>query len=180
MLGRKNSEELNLLQQSVWQALSEGKPHAADLKELSERGVTPLEVNHLLERWATLTLYDAFTVEPPGVKKPLELVGASEHYLVYDRGPCILLGPKNLFCHERTFADGMKTVEAASDEVFKRNWAVDLVGYYIWQRVAWVRLQCLALQNGCGVQVLGFQPAVQDHRIVKQKVMHVGEGLRLD
>lgn len=174
-----NTDEVDALSQKVWQALSDGKPRPS-LKELMERGVSPLEVHYLLERWATLTFYDVFNMQPPGEKTPLELVGASKHFLVYDRGSCLVVGPKDLFSHERTFLDGMKTVEATSDEVFNRNWVVELVGYHAWQRVAWVRLKSLSLQRGQSVEIVNFTPSLQDHKIVQAKTLSVNESLRLD
>lgn len=172
-----NTEAVDALKQQAWKALSEGKPHP-DLSALAERGVTPLEVQALLERWATLTIYDAFNLEAPGIKQPLELHGVSEHFVVYDRGSCLVAGPKSLVSHDWTLADGLKTVVAMAREAYNRHWTIELVGYEKYRRAAWVELELLSRQLGRSVDVLNFTPAMQDFRIVNEKIMHQNDALR--
>lgn len=172
-----NTEAADALKQQAWKALSDGTPHP-DLSAMLERGVNPLEVQYLLERWATLTIYDAFNLEAPGLKQPITLHGASEHFVVYDRGTCLVAGPKDLFSHAWTLADGIKTMAAMAREVYQRHWTVELVGYEKYRRAAWVELQVQSQQHGHSVDVLNFTPSVQDYRIVRDKMMHQNDALR--
>ena len=174
-----DAEAVNALKQGAWKALNEGQPHP-DLSALLERGVTPLDVHCLLERWASLTIYDAFNLASPSPKKPLSLPGASKHFVVYDEGSRLVMGPKDLFSHEYTLGDGLKTAESLAAEAFRRNWAVDLVGYEKYRRAAGIILHALSLQSGHRVEILNFSLSLKDEELVKHKALNPSEGLRLD
>lgn len=176
----QNMEAANASQQQVWLALNEGKPHPG-LKSLIERAVTPLEVYYLLERYGTLTIYDAFNLATPGVKIPLALPNVNKHFTIYDCGSSLVAAPNDLFTHERTLADGLQAVEVMVAEAVNRNWrVVDLVGYEKYRHAAWVALDVLSLQVGRSVDVLNFTASVKDHQIAKDKRLSVNAGLRLD
>lgn len=185
-----DAEAVNALKQGAWKALNEGQPHP-DLSALLERGVTPLDAHYLLERWASLTIYDAFNLETPNQKKLLSLPGASKHFVVYEYfiagedgldnpGSRLVMAPKDLFSHERTLADGLQTAEAVAAEAFRRNWAVDLVGYEKYRRAAGIMLHALSLQNGYSVEILNFDLSLKDEELVKHKALNPSAGLRLD
>jgi hypothetical protein len=173
-LVRKNTQEYaDDLKQQVWQALEQSMPvpELPELQELMERAVTPLDVYYLLERWATLTIYDAYNLDPPGEKNLLVLEGASEHFLTYDRGSCLVACPKDLFSHERTLADSIQTAQALAREAFKREWAVELIGFEKLTRAAWVEIQELCETQNKKIEVLNYQPTMNDMRIYQEKLL---------
>lgn len=164
------SLDIDALKASVWQALSEehAKP---EIKALLDRAVTPLEVYYLMERWGTITIYDAFNLEPPAAKIPLVLEGASEHFVVYDRGSSLIAGPKDLFSLTRTLADGLKTAQALAREAYERIWVVELVGFEKYVRAAWVECQLLGDQYGRSMEIINYNPSMQDARIYKSVML---------
>ncbi len=158
----KNSHTyMDDLKQQIWQALDQSLP-PPDFKELLEHAITPADVYYLWERWGTLTVYDAYNLDPPGEKHLLELDGVSEHYNVYDRGCCLVATPKDLFSHERTLADGIRTAEAVAREVYKRNWSVELTGFEKLTRAAWVEIQHMGDVHNNRLDVINYHPSKQD------------------
>ena len=164
-LADKNSKlYVDELKQQIWQAL-ENHMEVPDLTAVLERAVTPLDVYYLLERWGTLTIYDAFNLDPPGTKNLIVLQGASEHYLTYDRGSCLVACPKDLFSHDRTVADGLRTSEALAREAFKRNWTVELIGFEKFTRAAWVEIQHLNDKSERKMEILNYEPTTNDMKL---------------
>ncbi|HTM64418.1 MAG TPA: putative Ig domain-containing protein [Gammaproteobacteria bacterium] len=169
-LSNKSSIEfLDDLKTQVWKALEHGMTAPPELDELLDRAITPLDIYYLLERWGTLTIYDAFNLEPPGEKKLIVLEGASEEFVTYDRGSCLVAAPKNLFSFERTLADGIASCEALAREAFKRNWTVELVGFEKYTRAAWVEIQNLSAKNNRKMEVLNYDPTPGDENLVRAR-----------
>src|SRR3990167_5216468 len=152
------------LKSKVWEALEKKLP-VPDLEALYNRPINIMEVYYLLERWATLKIWDAFNLDPPGTLKLLQLEGASEHYHVYDRGSCLVAVPKDLFSHERTLLDGLQTARAMAREVYKRGWAAELVGFDKLTRATWVELQHLGNKYGKLLEIVNYQPTPDDLKI---------------
>jgi hypothetical protein len=98
---REDDQLFKKLKTEVWEALGKNLP-LPDMKELLNRPITIGDVYYLLERFATLTIWDVYNLDYPGEKRMLTLEGMSEHYNIYDRGCCIVGSPKELFSHERT------------------------------------------------------------------------------
>ena len=167
------------LKQQVWQALGENMP-PPEITELLERAISPYEIYYLLERWGTLTVYDAFNLEPPSEKHLIVLEGASEHFLTYDRGCCLVACPKDLFSHERTLADGLVTAEALAREAFKRDWTVELVGFEKYSRAAWVELQTLGDKHNKKVEVLNYDASPTDVKLCIQRASAVAKKAGMD
>tara|TARA_R110000868_G_scaffold330887_11_gene591896 strand:+ start:199 stop:1032 length:834 start_codon:yes stop_codon:yes gene_type:complete len=162
---RKDSQEYaDELKQQVWQALEQNMP-MPELQDILSNAVTPLDVYYLLERWATLTIYDAYNLDPPGEKHLIVLEGASEHYLTYDRGSCLVACPKDLFSHERTLADAIQTSQALAREAYQRQWVVELVGFEKLSRAAWVEFQHLGEKHNQKVEVLNYEPTTSDMKL---------------
>ncbi len=168
-LASKDTQEYaDQLKQQIWQALEQNGPMPA-LNELVERAITPLDIYYLLERWATLTIYDAYNLDPPGEKNVLVLEGANEHYTTYDRGSCLVACPKDLFSHERTLADSIQAAQVLAREAFKRGWAVELIGFEKLTRAAWVEIQALSERHNKPVEVLNYEPTTTDIKIFQEK-----------
>lgn len=169
-LAEKNTQQYtDELKQQIWLALEHNMP-APELADLLERAVTPLDVYYLLERWATLTIYDAFNLTAPGEKQLLILEGASDHFLTYDRGSCLVACPRELFSEERTLADGIATAQALTREAFNRGWTVELVGFEKLTRAAWVEAQHLSDKFQRKMEVINFEPTTTDMKLYQEQV----------
>lgn len=149
------------LKAKVWEALGEGSP-LPELKELIDRPITASDVYYLLERFSTFIVWDVYNLDKPGELKPLTLEGVSPHYHVYDRGSCLVATPKDLFSHERTMEDGLKTAKAMAGEVYRRHWAVEFSGLDKMVRACWVEIQLLGEKHGKPLEVMHYNPSAQD------------------
>ncbi len=151
------TDHIDKLKAQVWQALEQHLP-LPELAELYDRPITAQDIYYLLERWASLTVYDAYNLTAPGEKQLLTLDGASEHYHVYDRGSCLVGCPIDLFSAQRTLEDSLKTARAMAREVYKRGWTIELIGFGKMSRAAWVELQHLGDLHGKRLEVINFSP----------------------
>jgi len=155
------------LKAQVWEALEQNLP-VPDLSELYGRPITALDVYYLLERWAALTIWDAFNLDPAGEKVRLELEGASPHYNVYDRGSCLVASPKDLFSEERTLVDALQTAQAMAREVYRRGWTIEMAGFEKMVRAVWVEIQILSERYGKSLEILHFDPTFNDLRLYRE------------
>lgn len=153
----KEADYVDKLKSQIWEALEQHLP-VPELGELLDRPITKLDIYSLLERWSIITIWDAFNLDPPGDKKLITLEGVSQHYLVYDRGSSIIGCPKDLFSHERTLEDGLKTARAMAREVYKRQWTIEMAGLDKLLRGVWVELQRLADVHGKALEIINYQP----------------------
>ncbi len=149
------------LKSEVWEALGKNLP-LPEMNEILNRPITIVEIYHLLERFATLTIWDVYNLDYPGEKRALNLEGASKYYHVYDRGCCIVGAPKELFSHERTLEDAMQTARAIAREVYKRGWVIEFAGFDKMVRSAWVELQLLGDKHGKPMEILHYNPSQKD------------------
>jgi hypothetical protein len=152
---------LDKLKAQVWEALDLKLP-VPDLAELLDRPINAVDISYLLERWGVLKAWNAFDLNPPGELIQLHLEGTSPHYLVFDRGSCIVACPKELFSHERTVEDGLQTARAVARELYRRQWTVQLVGFDKLTRAAWVEIQLLGDKLGNPLEVINFTPTQED------------------
>ncbi|HVE44365.1 MAG TPA: Ig domain-containing protein [Gammaproteobacteria bacterium] len=152
---------LDKLKAQVWEAL-ELKLPVPELAELLDRPISAVDVSYLLERWGVLKAWNAFDLNPPGELIRLDLEGISPHYLIFDRGSCIVACPKELFSHERTVEDGLQTARVVARELYRRQWTVQLVGFDKLTRAAWVEIQLLGDKHGNPLEVINFTPTQED------------------
>lgn len=164
LLTTTDVDYLAQLKAQVWQALDQKLP-IPDFVELNNLPISPQDVYYLLERWGTLTIWDAFNLEPAGEKRLLTLEGASPHYQIYDRGSSLVGAPKDLFSHERTTEDGMQTARAMAREVYQRGWTIELAGPDKYTRAAWVEIQHLGEKYGKPLEVINFSPTFNDVKL---------------
>lgn len=164
-------EYFDKLKAEVWEALDKHLP-IPEIVELYNRPITAIDIYHLLERWGTLKIWDAFNLEAPGEPVLINLPNASPHFNVYDRGSCIIACPKDLFSQERTLEDGLQTARAVAEEIYKRNWTVELVGFDKYIRAAWVQLQILGDQHGKQLTIINFNPTTDDIKIYTTQFNH--------
>lgn len=159
------------LKSKVWEALGKNLP-IPEIGDLFNRPLSPIEIYYLLQRYATLTIWDVYNLDPPSEKKLLEL-GGSEHYHIYDRGSCLVGGPKDLFSYERTLEDALVTARVMAREVYNRGWTIEFAGFNKMIRAGWVELQLLADVHGKSLEILHFHPTDQDFKLYEAAVKHM-------
>lgn len=171
LIAAGTAAELDLLKSEVWHAIDNNLERPV-IQGLLDRAITPLDIYYLLERWGTLTIYDAFNLDTPGDKVPLVLKGVSEHFNVYDRGSCLVAAPKDLFSYERTVDDGLRTARALAREAYQRNWVVELVGFEKYVRSAWVELQLLGDRFGRAAEIINYNASVHDMQVYQTQAIN--------
>jgi hypothetical protein len=165
------SEYMDKLKAQVWSALQQNLP-IPNIEDMYNQPITDLEIYYLLERWASITIWDAFNLELPAEKKLLTLAGISPHYDVYDRGSCLVATPKDLFSHERTLEDGLRAARVLAAEAYRRDWTVQLVGFEKLTRAAWVEFQRLGDLHGKRLEVVGYTPSVDDVKLYSDQSLN--------
>lgn len=155
---------LTSLKSKVWEALGQNLP-LPDMGDLLNRPVTAIEVYYLLQRWATLTVWDVYNLDYPGEKVLITLPGQSSHYHIYDRGSCLVGAPKDLYSHERTLEDALQTARAIAREVYKRGWTIEFAGFNKMVRAAWVELQILGDVHGKQLEIMHYTPSSEDLKL---------------
>lgn len=158
------SQIFRKLKTEVWEALGKNLP-LPEMVDLLNRPITAVEIYYLLQRFATLTIWDVYNLDYPSDKKLITLEGISHHYQVYDRGCCIVGAPKDLFSHERTLEDALQTARAMAREVYKRGWAIEFAGFNKMVRAAWVELQHLGDSQGKSLEIFHYTPSAEDVKV---------------
>jgi hypothetical protein len=167
-LSADQTEFLTSLKSKVWEALGKDLP-IPEMNDLLSRPISAVEVYYLLQRFAVLSVWDVYNLEPPGDKTLLTLPGANQHYNIYDRGSCIVGAPKDLYSHERTLADALQTATVIAREVHKRGWTVEFAGFNKMARAAWIELQIIGDKTGKHLEILHYAPSPEDVKIYERK-----------
>ncbi len=168
----EKSQIYSKLKAEVWDALGKNLP-LPELNELLNRPITITEIYYLLQRFATLTIWDVYNLDSPDEKRILQLEGMNKYYDIYDRGCCIVGAPKDLFSHERTLEDALQTARAMAKEVYKRGWVIEFAGFDKMVRSAWVELQLLGDKYGKRLEVLHFSPSLRDLQIYREQAKDI-------
>lgn len=158
------------LKSQIWQAYKEGHAPPPGIEQLISLPITQLDVYYLLERWGTLTVWDAFNLDSPSEKKLLSLAGTSEHFNVFDRGSSLIMAPKSLFSNERTILDGIKTAKALANEIYNRKWTIEMAGLDKWMHAFWVELQHLGDKHGHNLDIVNYMPTSGEIRTYNAEV----------
>jgi hypothetical protein len=166
------TERGDQIKSQIWEALGHDLP-IPELGGLYNQAILPSDVYYLLERWAVLTIWDAFNLDHAGEKHVLQLEGASTHYDVYDRGSCLVANPKNLYSHERTLEDALQTARAMGREVYKRRWTIEFAGFEKMVRAAWVEIQHQGNLHGSKLEILHFNPTDKELHIYNQEARKI-------
>lgn len=161
------------LKSRIWEALGKDLP-LPDLGDILNRPITAVEIYYLLQRFATLTIWDVYNLDAPGEKHLLTLEDANEHYNYYDRGSCLVAAPKDLFSHTRTLEDALQASRVLAGEVYKRGWVIEFAGFDKMVRGAWVELQVLGDKFNKPIEILHYTPSSEDLRIYSTKAAAPG------
>lgn len=167
------TSQLDQLKAQVWDALQQELP-IPDIASLTSLPITALDIYYILEHWGTLTIWDAFNLDPPSEKKALHLEGMSEHYNIYDRGSSLIMAPKNLFSQERTINDGIKTAKAMAREIYSRGWTIEMAGLDKWTHAAWVEFQHLGDKNKKPIEIINYTPSDGEMRVYTVENLTMG------
>lgn len=159
----KEADYIDKLKAQVWEALQSNSP-MPELGGLLDLPITKLDIYYILERWGTLTIWDAFNLDPPSEKKLLTLKSASEHYHIYDRGSSLIMAPVDLFSMERTLNDGVATAKALAIEIYKRGWTIEMAGLDKWTHTAWLEFQQLGDKHGKRIEIINYTPTPEELR----------------
>jgi hypothetical protein len=159
-LENKEAAYLDKLKSQIWEALDQRLPLPDS--GAFELPITELDIYYLLERWGTLTIWDAFNLDPPSQKIALNLPGASPHYHVFDRGSSVIMAPVDLFSYERGIQDGVVTARALAQEIYKRGWTIEMAGLDKWIRTAWIEFQQLGDQYGKHLEIINYIPSAEE------------------
>lgn len=166
------------LKAQVWEALGKGAPLPDfnmvlnDLKH--NHDITPVEMNHLLQLFATLVIWDVYNIEMPSEKKLLPLKEMGPHYQIYDRGSCLVATPKELFSHERTLEEALQAARVLASEAYQRNWTIEFDGYFPMARAAWVELQALGEKHGRQATIIHYTPSSDDLKLYSARIQTLG------
>ncbi len=152
------------LKSKVWEALGQDLP-LPEIESLINRPLTLVEVYYLMQRFATMTIWDVHNLDLPGENKKLELEGANEHFQIYDRGSCLVGAPKDLFSHDRTLEDALQTARVMAREVCKRGWAVELTGFNKMVRASWVEIKLWESKYHKPLEILHYEPTEADQKL---------------
>lgn len=164
---------LDELKARVWEAVENDMP-VPDIISLINRPISAADIDYLLQRFATLTIWNADNLDRAGDKVLLQLEDSSPHYHVYDRGSCIIGTPTDLFSHERTLEDAFQTSRAIAREVYKRGWVIEFAGFKKMVRAAWAELQLLGEQNEKYLQIINYLPKEEDFRAYSSRSQSAG------
>lgn len=164
----KPASTIDELKAGVWQALEQKLP-VPDISDIYNRAVSILDVYYLLERWATLIIWNATDLTPPTQPVLLQVEKLNPHYQLFDRGSCLVASPKDLYSHERTLADALQAARSLADEVYKRDWVIEFAGFEKMIRAAWVELQHLENKHGKRIEILQFDPGYKELRIYSEE-----------
>lgn len=165
---RISIEGVNLKSQ-VWEALKQNLP-LPEFGELLERSITAVEIYYLLERFATLTIWDVYNLDTPAEKNLIKVKGLNKHYQIWDRGSCLVAGPVDLFSHERTLEDALQASRFLAQEAYSRGWVIEFAGFDKMVRAAWVELRLLGERYGKQLEILHYIPTNEDIRTYEAKL----------
>jgi len=175
-LAQTETGYLEKLKLQVWEAMQKNLP-IPELRDLLELPISQMDIYYLLERYGTLTIWNAFNLDPPSEKTLLTLAGASQHYNVYDRGSSLIMCPKDLFSHERTLLDGMQTAKAMAREVYKREWTIEMAGLAKWTRNVWVELQIQGDKHDKYIDIINYTPSKEDENAYSKEASGVSRNI---
>ena len=151
------------MKNQIWKALGDNAP-LPEIADLLNQPITINEIYYLIQRFATLTIWDVYNLAEPGEKVLLNIPDLNKHYQIFDRGSCLVTGPVDLFSHQRTLEDALQASRCLAQEVYRRGWTIEFAGFNKMVRAAWVELQHLGDKNMKKIEILHYQPTPDDQK----------------
>lgn len=155
---------LGNLKTQIWEALGQNLP-LPEMGDAMDRPITPTELYYLMQRYAVLSIWDVYNMDPAHDKVLLNLPDSSPHYNIYDRGSSLIGAPKDLFSYDRTLADAIQTSKVMAREVFKRGWTIEFAGFNKMVRAAWIELRLQGDKAGKHLEILHYSPGPEDIKV---------------
>jgi hypothetical protein len=137
-----------------WEKLFDQAP-LPDLGDILN-DIKPTDIYYLLQRFATLTVWNADDLTPADKGQLMQIPDVSSFYNVYDFGVALVATPKDLYDDQRTLKHSVDTACAMMKEAHNRHWNVELAGFDRMVTAAWVTAQEL------GVKVYNYHPSADD------------------
>jgi hypothetical protein len=149
-----------------WDKIAKGLP-LPDIESLLTNEVRPLDIYHLLGRFATLIIWNADDLTPAEDGEIINLADASSLFNVYDFKSSLVAAPKDLYDTKRGLMDAVLTAQAMIREIKKRKWNIELAGYDKMVSAAWIETQKLnELGEGHEIEVRNYEPSDLDEDVL--------------
>lgn len=138
-----------------------------DIETLLRRKITPLDLYHLLGRFATLMIWNADDLTPANQGTLIKLPAASPLFRVYDFKSALVTTPTELYDSKRSLMDAIQTAKAMIQEIKRRKWNIELAGYDKMVTAAWVEVQNLNKSaEGHVIEVRNYEPSSYDEEVL--------------
>ena len=125
-----------------WKAFND-KLELPDLEELLTRQITKRDIYYFINKFATLTVWNADDYRPADTGQLIKVSGASEHFMVYNFDVALVGTPKDLYSTSRTLGDALQTARAMVQEAYERKWNIELAGLDKMVSAGWVEAEWL-------------------------------------
>lgn len=159
-----NPEEIAKRQLDIWRAYQQGAELPQDFIELLDRPITKLDVYHLVERFASFTVWNADDLALAKTGRKIKIRDVSEKYQVYDFDVCLVATPKDLYASDRSLTHALHTAKAMVREAHRRRWHVEFGGFDKMAMAAWYEVNNLNSRSRHKMAVRNYTPPAEAAR----------------
>lgn len=151
-------EDISGRQGKIWKALHESGQMPAEFMEFVDRPISKLDVYHLVERFATFTVWNADDRQLATTGKAIKVREGNDKFTVYDFDVCLVSTPKDLFADNRTLKDAYQTARSMVREAHRRRWHVEFGGFDKMANMAWADVQELNARSRHKMEIRNYTP----------------------
>lgn len=155
-------DQISYRKGKIWKAFDDGETIPEDILEFVERPITKQDVYHLLERYASFTLWNADDMRLAENGNRIKINGSSDKFQVFDFDVCLVATPKDLFDSQRTLQDALVTARAMTREVHRRRWNVEFGGFDRMAYAGWLEVQTLNSKSRHKMTIKNYTPPGMD------------------
>ena len=155
-------EDIANRQGQIWRAFHDSDELPMDFVEFVERPISKLDVYHLVERFASFTIWNADDRSIAGEGRQIRIRESNDKFLIYDFEVCIVATPKDLFAGDRTLGDAVDTGRAMVREAHRRRWHVEFGGFDKMATQAWHEVQKLNNRSRHKMEIKNYTPTGVD------------------
>lgn len=159
-----NPEEIEKRQLDIWQAFQEGRDLPQDFIELLERPVTKADIYHLIERYASFTVWNSDDMRLAKEGRKIKIRDVSDKYQIYDFDVCLVASPKDLLADDRSLKDALDTARGMVREVHRRRWNIELGGFDKMAMAAWYEVRELNDRSRHQMNIKNYTPPAEAAR----------------